>query len=200
MLAAYLAIPFMMHFIHTDWYSMFIITIPVYAFLVMPFFISLGGKNSDGAVFSIGVIDFGLFLFVYCMGHLAYLSKYSIWMAIAMILCIAVSELLAMIIERHSGHAFVQLSLKIISPIPLTIGLMVLLADWTNSSFFHAMWLGIIIPILVVIGNHTVQYVEQDLKILPQRLRPGRGLILHNMKAVLYSAPIILHYYRYFIL
>ena len=46
-LASYLSVPFMMHFIHTDWFNMFIVTIPVYSFLVIPFLISISGKETS---------------------------------------------------------------------------------------------------------------------------------------------------------
>ena len=67
----------MIRFIQIDWYGMFIISIPVYAFLVIPFLIALGGKQTEGTVFSIGAIDFGLFLLVYCIGHIGYLAFFS---------------------------------------------------------------------------------------------------------------------------
>ena len=54
-LGAYLSIPFMTYFIQIGWYGMFIISIPVYAFLAMPLLISIGGTEYRGTVFSIGV-------------------------------------------------------------------------------------------------------------------------------------------------
>jgi phosphatidate cytidylyltransferase len=80
-LGAYLSIPFMAYFIQIDWYGMFIISIPVYGFLAMPLLIALGGTDHRGTVFSIGVIDLGLFLCVYCLGHVAYLISLSTWWA-----------------------------------------------------------------------------------------------------------------------
>ena len=74
MVAAYLAIPFMFWFIQTDWYGMFIISIPVYAFLVIPIAITVGGRDAEGSVLSIGALDLGLFLLVYCIGHIGYLA------------------------------------------------------------------------------------------------------------------------------
>ena len=40
-LGAYLSIPFMIYFIQIDWYGMFVISIPVYAFLAIPLHSSL---------------------------------------------------------------------------------------------------------------------------------------------------------------
>ena len=49
-LVSYLSIPFMFYLIQVGWYGFFIIAIPVYAFLLMPFFVALGGR-SKGIVF-----------------------------------------------------------------------------------------------------------------------------------------------------
>ena len=80
-LGAFISIPFMIYFIQIDWYGMFIISIPVYAFLLIPFLVTLGGKQADGTIYSIGAINFGLFLFVYCFGHIGYLALFSTWKA-----------------------------------------------------------------------------------------------------------------------
>lgn len=46
----------MILFIQVDWYGMFIISIPVYAFLVILSLIALGGKQAEGTVFSIDAL------------------------------------------------------------------------------------------------------------------------------------------------
>ena len=55
-LVAYLSIPFMFYFIQIDWYGMFIVSIPVYAYLAIPLFVSLGGRETKGIVLSTGPI------------------------------------------------------------------------------------------------------------------------------------------------
>jgi len=198
-LAAYFSIPFMMHFIHTDWYNMFIITIPVYSFLVIPFLISIMSNDSKGAIYSIGTIDFGLFLFVYCIGHLAYLSFYSTWLAAMFILNIIICDVIALIVENRIDRLNRQILYKYIFSFPLTVALTYILKDWNGVPDHHAIIIGLMIPALVIIGNHTIKYFESDLGIIKDNLRPGRGLIIDNFKSILYTAPIILHYFRYFI-
>lgn len=198
-LAAYFSIPFMMHFIHTDWYNMFIITIPVYSFLVIPFLISIMGKESKGAIYSIGTIDFGLFLFVYCIGHLAYLSFYATWLAAMLILNIMICDLISFITEDRIERYSKQLIYKYLISFPFTVVLTYVLTGWNGVPEHHAIIIGLMIPALVIIGNHTIKYFESDLGILKDNLRPGRGLIIDNVKSILYTAPIILHYFRYFI-
>lgn len=198
-LAAYLSIPFMMHFVHTDWYNMFIITIPVYSFLVIPFLISLASKDSEGAINSIGTIDFGLFLFVYCIGHLAYLSFHSTWMTGMLVLMIAVCDITALAIEDRVSRIWQKITVKYLIPVPLTVVIGLSLSEWTGIPAIHSVTLGLMIPALVIIGNHTISYFEADLGIVKTNLQPGRGLIIDNIKSIVFTAPIVLHYIRYFI-
>ena len=165
-LVAYLSIPFMMYLIIIDWYTMFIISIPVYSFLVIPFLISISGKETDGAIYSIGTIDFGLFLFVFCLGHLAYLSFFSTWMAVMLILNVAICDITFLLLKDKMADKRKLLMLKFLIPIPLTVSLSVLLSTWTGIPLNHSIILGMMIPALVVIGYHTVRYFEIDLGIV----------------------------------
>ena len=199
-LASYLSIPFMMHFVHTNWYTMFIITIPVYSFLIIPFLISLTGKDTDGSIYSIGVIDFGLLLFVFCTGHLAYLAFYSSWMAGMLILNIALCDTISSLIDKRSLATLKKNLLKYLVMIPFTISLSYLLSDWTRIPVLHSALLGLLIPALVLIGTHTIRYFEKDLGIGHDDTRPGRGYIIDNVKSIVYVSPIVFHYIRYFLL
>jgi phosphatidate cytidylyltransferase len=199
-IASYLSIPFMMHFVHTNWYTMFIISIPVYGFLVVPFLISLADKKSEGAVYSIGVIDFGLLLFVFCTGHLAYLASYSSWMAGMLILNIALCDSVSFLVDMRSFSMLKSCTLKYVIAIPFTITLSCLLSDWTRIPLLHAVVLGFMIPALTLIGTHTIKYFETDLGISQNDLRPGRGFIIDSVKSIVYVSPIVFHYIRYFLL
>ncbi|MFC1726859.1 hypothetical protein ACFL4T_14650 [candidate division KSB1 bacterium] len=199
-IAAYLSIPFMMHFVHIDWYNMFIITIPVYSFLVIPFLVALGGKEKEGAISSIGIISFGLFLFVYCIGHIAYLTYYSLWTACMLILNLLICDTSTCYIEKSSLSSLKRLILLYFIPVPFTILLSYFVRSWCGLPVIHSIILGLIIPLLVIIGRFTIRYLESDLGIIRENLKPGRGLLLDNIMSLLYSAPVVLHYYRYFII
>ncbi len=198
-LAAYLSIPFMMYMIVTDWYNMFIITIPVYSFLLIPFLIAVSGKETGGAIYSIGTIDFGLFLFVFCLGHLAYLSFFSVWMAAMLILNVAICDIMSIFLRDRFREKGKLILFSFLMPLPLTVFLSVLLTSWTGIPMNHAIILGLMIPPLVIMGYYTVQYFEIDLGITGHEMRPGKGLIIDNVKSLLYTAPIVFHYIRYFL-
>jgi len=198
-LGAYLSIPFMIVFIQIDWYGMFIISIPVYAFLVIPFLVTLGGKEAEGTVSSIGAIDFGLFMLVYCIGHIGYLGLFSTWMAIMLLLNVAMCDLVAYLIGtsgklRRGGDVT-----KYLASTPVTVILMLIMSGWTGIPRDHSVALGLAIPALVGIGRHTISYIESDLGIATDRLVPGKGRVFDSITSFLYAAPVVFHYIRYFL-
>jgi phosphatidate cytidylyltransferase len=191
-LVSYLSIPFMFYLIHIDWYGFFIIAIPVYAFLLMPFFVALGGR-SKGIVFSVGMLDFGLFFYVFCVGHLGYLLFYSARMTLLMVVAVAISD--GVYTSLKSKSLALRMLLRVAIICPLYVGL----NQWTGIPLAHSVMLGILIPISVCLGRFTLHAVEQDLGIRADRLQPGRGRTIEGLKSYLYTAPIVFHYLRWFL-
>lgn len=197
-LGAYAAIPFTIYFIQIDWYGMFIISVPVYAFLVVPFLVALGGRETRGAVLSIGIIDFGLFLFVYCVGHLGYLALYSSWKALVVILGVIVSDLVATLVQSGRRPGLGRTSFRCLISIPLVAGLYWALADWTGIGTLHSVALGALTPILAAIGRYTIAYIESDLGVERESAVPGKGRIVDTLRSFVYVSPVAFHYVRYF--
>ena len=198
-LAAYLSIPFMIYFIQIDWYGMFIVSIPVYAFLVIPFLVALGGPEARGTVFSIGVINLGLFLLVYCIGHIGYLARYSTWSAVLVILAVALFDLCAALLPRGTQSALRPIVLLYLVTAPLTVALAWGLSGWTGIPPRHAIAQGLLMPALAAVGRHTIGFLERDLCVEREGLRPGGGQILDSLKSFLYVAPVDYHYVRYYL-
>lgn len=197
-LGAYFSIPFMIIFIQLDAYGMFIISIPIYAFLVIPFLITLGGKEIEGTLFSIGVIDFGIFLLVYCIGHIGYLSLLSTWMAVMLILNVAVCDLISILMRKRIKPPRHWVLPQYFMSVPVIVILTLVLSEWTRIPRLHCIFLGILIPALVAIGRHTIRYIEKDFGIRRDELIPGKGQVLDSLRSFLYTAPIVFHYIRYF--
>lgn len=196
---AYLSIPFMVFFIQADWYGMFIIWIPVYAFLAVAFLVTIGGKQTEGTVFSIGAIMFGLFLLVYCIGHIGYLALFSTWMAIVLVLDVAIADLVAYALGASGKPSERGDVGKYIASAPVTVILTVALSEWTGIPRAHSVALGLLIPLLVAMGRHTIVYIESDLGITRDRIVPGGGRVIDSTASALYAAPIVFHYVRFFL-
>lgn len=197
-LGAYLSIPFMIIFIQLDAYGMFITSIPIYAFLVIPFLITLGGKEIEGTLFSIGVIDFGIFLLVYCIGHIGYLSLFSTWMAVMLILNVAVCDSISILMRKWIKPPRHWVLPQYFMSAPVIVILTLVLSEWTRIPRLHCIFLGILIPALVAIGRHTIRYIEKDIGIRRDELVPGKGQVLDSLRSFLYTAPVVFHYIRYF--
>jgi phosphatidate cytidylyltransferase len=196
---AYLSIPFMYYFIQTEWYGMFIVSIPVYAFLAIPILVAWGGKESEGTVFSIGAIDFGLFLFVFCIGHVGYLLSYSAWMAALLILNVLVCDLTIFLVRHHFKRIAARTACSLLAPMPVVLALSLILSPWTGIPPIHSTILALMTPLLVQAGHHVGRFVEADLGIQEDLLVPGRGQILDNLQSMFYAAPVMFHYIRYFL-
>ncbi|MBU1693973.1 MAG: hypothetical protein KKC51_08410 [Verrucomicrobia bacterium] len=191
-LFSYFSIPFMFYLIQIDWYGFFIVAIPVYAFLLMPVCVALGGR-SRGIVFSVGALDFGLFFYVSCMGHLCYLAFFSERIAMLMIATVAAADLIHRAL-RNRPRAL-RVPLQVVVACVLFTGL----AEWSAIPLNHSFALGIIIPLLVCLGRFTLKQIEDDLGIRADRLQPGRGRTIDALKSYLFIAPIVFHYLRWFL-
>ncbi len=194
MLGAYLSIPFLFILVQVDWYGFFIVSIPVYAFVLLPFLVALGGREARGSVFSVGAIDFGLFLFVYCLGHLAYLTRASVPMALMLVLAVTICDLIDRQVSRAGGGWI----LKLLASAPPVFLLASILGKPVALPGFVILVLALLTPVLVLMGNFTLSRLEEDLGIDPEQLEPGRGRMIDGLRAQLFAAPVVFHVLRYF--
>ncbi|MBI5867924.1 MAG: hypothetical protein HZB43_06485 [candidate division Zixibacteria bacterium] len=197
-LGAYLSIPFMFYFVAIDWYGMFIVSIPVYSFLAIPLLITLGGKQREGTIHSIGVIEFGLFL-LFCLGHLGYLMRFSSWMAAALVIQVVVCDVSSYLLRDRLRSLLAETIARFLVPLPLTISVALLLSPWTGIPTRHSLIHGAMIPLLVIMGHRTADYVQVDLLGGEGALFPDRGRVLDDLKSFLFATPVVFHYIRYFL-
>jgi phosphatidate cytidylyltransferase len=190
-LVSYLSIPFMIYLIQIDWYGFFIVSIPIYAFVIVPFLVTLGDSQGQGSLLSIGAIDFGLFFFVFCLGHIAYLAYFSTWLVLLLLLGVVGCNVAGAIFAGRGRIPGFLLSCLI--TLALTLGL----RTWTLVPTGPAVFLGFLIPVLVHMGNYTVGVLEVDLGISSADLEPGRGRVLDSLKSYLFTAPIVFHFLRW---
>ena len=197
-LAGYAGIPLVFWLVQRDWYGFFIVSIPVYLFLVIPFLVAVGGRQARGAVFSIGAIDFGLFLFVYCLGHFAYVLRSSWPLAVLVALGAGLCDLdnLRRRNRRWRGRGAAAVGFGI--SLAACTALANLLAPAVGLPSRHAWIVGALLPVLVLMGRVTFSVLEADLGVALDRLEPGRGRYLDGLKPYVYAAPVIFHYVRYF--
>lgn len=194
MLAAYLSVPLLFYLVQINWYGFFIVSIPVYVFVIVPFLIAIGGSDPRGSVFSAGAIDFGLFLFVYCLGHVAYLARASTALALLLVLGVMVCDL----IDRQLNRLQLWWPLKLVIAVPPVFALAFFLGKPDALPLAQAVFLAVLMPVLVRMGNFTLAVMETDLGIDPEELEPGRGRLIDGLRPLLFTAPIVFHALRHF--
>ncbi len=190
-LGAYLSIPFMIYLIQIDWYGFFIVSIPVYAFIVIPFLVTLGDSEGRGCLLSVGAIDFGLFFFVYCLGHIAYLAFFSSWLLLLLLIVVTACNMSNRLTLRWGMIGGWLVSCVV------SLAITWLLRPWTLIPAGPSLFVGILIPTLVRMSDYTIGVLEKDLGISPADLEPGRGRVLDSLKSYLFAAPIVFHFLRW---
>ncbi|MCP4383101.1 MAG: phosphatidate cytidylyltransferase, partial [Hyphomicrobiales bacterium] len=213
-LLAYIAIPLQYWFVVDDWYGMFSIFIPVYAVAVIAFRLVIAGETK-GFIHSAGTLQWGLFLTVYNLSHVAFLMELDMAVALpaggaGLVLFIVVVTAFNDVAQYAWGklfgrHAIVpKVSPKksvegFVGGVASSAVLAALLAPWlTPFGLAEGVVAGAALGCLGFAGDVTVSALKRDLGIKDSGgLLPGHGGILDRLDSLVFSAPIFLHAVRY---
>lgn len=211
---AYLAIPIQYYWVATARYGMFIIFIPVYAFLFLAMRLVLVGET-QGFLRAAGTLHWGLMTTVFGLSHMAYL------MALpaagnpngggdALLLYLVLLTELNDIGQYISGKTFGRRKvIPKVSPkktieglaggVVTTIVLAWLLAPWlTPLTAPESIAAGLIIGLFGFVGDVTVSAVKRDIGVKDSgSMLPGHGGVLDRLDSLTYTAPLFLHFLRY---
>lgn len=214
LLWAYLAIPLQFLWIAKAWYGMFIIFIPVYAFLFLPMRMVMIGETAD-FLRAAGTLHWGLMTMVFSISHLAFLlvlpeAQNSVAGGPGLVL------FLVLLTESNDVAQYVWGKLlgrhKIIPKVSpnktwegfvggflTTTGLAVLLAPWlTPLSLEHAAIAGLLIGWAGFIGDVVISALKRDIGVKDSgALIPGHGGMLDRIDSLTYTAPLFFHFMRY---
>lgn len=208
MLLSYLSIPFILYHVYIPWYNMFVLTVPVYVFLLLPVVLALQRERA-GMVLSLGKIAFGVMFLVYCLGHVGYLFIMDPRWFVSVLLLTELADQSQTCLSRLWGTAPLPMDSEtgvrknwtgVVLSAVVTVLACVVLARFNGWSPVHCIVIGVLISVLAVLGDLVVFSIRQDLGIAgPRAIVPGRGLILDRMRALCYTAPVMFHYLRYFL-
>ncbi|MCZ4279156.1 phosphatidate cytidylyltransferase [Kiloniella laminariae] len=223
---AYLAIPIQFYWIHAGWYGMFIIFIPVWVFLFLPFRMVLLGET-EGFLRAIGTLSWGLMMTVFALSHAAYLLVLPESALVELAPATAVRQfdksgagllfLLVLLTQFNDVAQYVWGKLiggpKIIPKVSpgktwagflggmfstslLALALGPLLSP---MSLMMAGIAGAVTALAGFIGDVTISAIKRDLGVKDTGSTiPGHGGLLDRLDSLTYSAPIFFHYIRYF--
>jgi phosphatidate cytidylyltransferase len=212
---AYLAIPFQYYWIAIEYYSLFLIWIPVYAFLFLPLrMVTIG--ETKGFLSAAGTIHWGLMTTVFCISHLAHLftlpaSLNPIGGGAGLVLYLVVLTQLNDVAQYVWGKTLGKHKIvPKVSPnktvegfvggLVTTMGLSLLIAPYlTPLSPSLALWAGLLIPCAGFIGDVVISAIKRDIGVKDSgQLLPGHGGMLDRVDSLTYTAPLFFHFFYYF--
>jgi phosphatidate cytidylyltransferase len=212
---AYLAIIVQYYWISIHWYVMFLIFIPIYAFLFLPMRMVIAGETK-GFLKAIGTLHWGLMLTVFSLGHLAYLLMLpdrgnpiagSAGLILYLVFLTEINDIAQYIWGKSFGHHPVTPTVSpnktwegLLGGILTTTILAIAIAPWlTPFDWIHALGIGLIISCAGFVGDVTISALKRDLGVKDSgNSIPGHGGILDRLDSLTYTAPLFFHFTVYF--
>jgi phosphatidate cytidylyltransferase len=217
----YLAIPIQFYWVSIGWYGMFIIFVPVYMLLFLPLPMLIIGET-QGFLRAIGTLHWGLMVTVFSLSHAAYTlmlpaapNAIGEWRdphtGAALMIYLVVLTQLNDVPQYVWGKLFGRHKIiPAVSPnktwegflggVLMTTALSATLGPWlTPIDLRNAAILGALLGVAGFVGDVTVSALKRDLGLKDtSQFLPGHGGVLDRVDSLTYTAPLFLHYVRYF--
>lgn len=211
---AYLAIPIQFLFIYFEQYGMFIIFIPVYMFLLIPIQAIFVGDTKN-FLQSIASVQWGMMLMVFGLSHLAYLlvlpgkenGLIGAGLVLYLVVLTQVNDVAQFLWGKMLGKKKIVPKVSpnktwagFVGGLVTTTVLAVILAPLlTPFSIFASIVSGLYIALMGFIGDVNISALKRDLAIKDtSSIIPGHGGILDRVDSLTYTAPLFLHFTRFF--
>ncbi|WP_373032829.1 phosphatidate cytidylyltransferase [Sulfurovum sp.] len=210
---AYLAIIPQFYFAGIQWYGMFIIWIPVYLFLLLPFRQVLTGNN-EGFLENTSRIQWGLMMLVFGLSHIAYMLTLppvqgsdigGKALVLYLVLLTELNDILQYIWGKRIGKRKIVPKVSPNKTIEGFVGalisitvLAILFSFLTPFTWIQAAIAGMIISSAGFVGDVVISMIKRDIGVKDSgTLLPGHGGILDRIDSLTYTAPLFFHYVYY---
>lgn len=211
--AFFLIVPFQYYLIWSEWYSLFTILIPVYAFLLLPS-VSVLAQDTEAFLERVSKIQWGLMVSVYCISHAPALlvldipgfSGQNALLLFYMMLIAQISDVFQYVFGTLFGKTKVA---PLVSPNKTVEGLiggalcstLVGAAMWWITPFTPVQSAGMALVIVVMgfLGGLVMSAIKRSLGAKDWgTMIKGHGGVLDRFDSVCFAAPVFFHFTRYF--
>ena len=205
-------LPLQYYLIAIDWYGLFSILIPVYAFLLLPICASLG-SDTTRFLERAAKVQWGLMICVYCLSHVPALLTLDIvgytgrntLLIVFLILTVQSSDVFQYVWGKLLGKRKISAA---ISPSKTLEGLVggvltstaVGTALWwmTPFEFWQAALIALTINVMGFFGGFVLSAIKRDRGVKDWgSMIEGHGGMLDRVDSISFSAPIFFHIVRY---
>jgi len=215
-LAAYLTIPLSYAFIAADIYGIYLVIIPVYAFLITPFLMAMIGQTR-GYLATVALFHWGLMSCVYNIGYAAFLMRTPDVQAPAGAAGLVFFLLLVTEFNDVAQYVWGKLLgrrkiIPLVSPNKTWEGF---IGGWASTASliwfagplftplqgFGLATVALVLPVAGFAGDVTMSAVKRDIGVKDtSHLIPGHGGILDRIDSLTFTAPIYFHLLAWFAL
>ena len=211
---AYLTIPVHYYWVAIGWYGMFIIFLPVYVFLLLPFRMVLEGETT-GFLRAVGTLHWGLMITVFSLSHMAFLLVLpeqnnplagGLGLVLFLVVLTQFNDVAQYIWGKTLGkHKIIpkvspnKTREGFIGGVITTVVLSLLASGWlTPFNTLAALGAGVILGVGGFIGDVVMSALKRDLGVKDSsNFLPGHGGILDRLDSLTFTAPLFFHYTYY---
>ncbi|OOS01213.1 phosphatidate cytidylyltransferase [Canicola haemoglobinophilus] len=209
----YLILPIQYYFIAIDWFSMFSIFIPVYAFLFLPILSALLGDTAKFLDRSTKV-QWAIMISVFCISHIpavltldiAGFEGKNLLLMIFLILIVQASDVLQYVWGKLLGKHKIAPSLSPSKTVEGFVGgvfsasvLGGLLFWLTPFSPVQAILISLVICLMGFLGGLVMSAIKRSMGVKDWgNMISGHGGMLDRMDSLCFAAPIFFHLVRYY--
>ncbi len=209
----YVILPIQYILVAIDWFSMFTIFIPVYAFLFLPILSALQGDAAHFLDRSTKV-QWAIMISVFCISHIpavltldiAGFEGKNMLLMIFLILVVQASDVLQYIWGKLCGKHKIAPSLSPSKTIEGFVGGVIsasilagLLAWITPFTMVQATLIGLLICLMGFLGGLVMSAIKRSMGVKDWgNMISGHGGMLDRMDSLCFAAPIFFHVVRYY--
>jgi len=211
-LSFFVVLPFQYGLIWIEWYGMYSIFIPVYAFLVLPILASIPGDTRDFLQRS-ATIQWGLMVSVFCISHVPALLTLGIpgyegrnaFLIVFLILVVQLSDVLQYVWGKLLGRTKIAPELSpsktvegFVGGVASAVAIGTALYWMTPFSIGEAALVSLAITLMGFLGGLVMSAIKRDRGVKDWgAMIEGHGGMLDRLDSVCFSAPIFFHIVRY---
>lgn len=212
LLSFFIALPMQYALIWIDWYGLYSIFIPVYAFLILPIFAALGADTTR-FLERASKVQWGLMICVFCLSHVPALMTLNIpgyegrnLLLIAfLVLVVQGSDVLQYIWGKLLGKHKVAPALSpsktwegLIGGVASATALGALVHGITPFTAGEAAMVALVICLMGFFGGLVMSAIKRDRGVKDWgSMIEGHGGMLDRLDSVVFAAPIFFHIVRY---